>query len=88
MNEVIVLGQGYVGLPVAMQVAKAGFKVFGFDIDPDKITKLNNGVTVGVSVGKYWSPLNSSFDKYWNGMVRLNYSFKRKGCKFTGTPSF
>jgi hypothetical protein len=50
--------------------------------------QLKNGVTVGVSVGKYWSPLNSSFDKSWNGMVRLNYSFKRKGCKFTGTPSF
>ena len=52
MNEVIVLGQGYVGLPVAMQVAKAGFKVFGFDIDPDKITKLNNGVTDSPDVDK------------------------------------
>lgn len=50
--------------------------------------QLNNGVTIGVSVGKYWSPLNSSFDNSWNGMVRLNYSFKRKGCKIPGTPSF
>jgi len=50
--------------------------------------QLKNGLTVGVSVGKYWSPLNSSFDKSWNGMVRLNYSFKRKQYKFTGTPSF
>lgn len=50
--------------------------------------QLKNGVNIGFSVGKYWSLLNSSFDKSWNVMVRLNYSFKRKEYKFTGTPSF
>jgi hypothetical protein len=40
--------------------------------------QLKNGLTVGVSVGKYWSLLNSSFDKSWNGMVRLNYSLNEK----------
>lgn len=52
MNEVIVLGQGYVGLPVAIQVAKVGFKVFGFDIDADKINKLNSGLTDSPDVDK------------------------------------
>lgn len=52
MKEVIVLGQGYVGLPVSIQVAKAGFKVFGFDIDSEKINRLNNGVTDSPDVDK------------------------------------
>lgn len=33
-----VVGLGYVGLPLAMAFAKAGFSVIGFDIDPSKIT--------------------------------------------------
>jgi UDP-N-acetyl-D-glucosamine dehydrogenase len=33
-----VVGLGYVGLPLAMAFAKAGFSVTGFDIDPSKIT--------------------------------------------------
>jgi UDP-N-acetyl-D-glucosamine dehydrogenase len=32
-----VVGLGYVGLPLAMAFAKAGFPVTGFDIDPSKI---------------------------------------------------
>ncbi len=33
-----VIGLGYVGLPLAMAVARAGFSVTGFDTDPAKIT--------------------------------------------------
>ncbi|MBB5700768.1 UDP-N-acetyl-D-glucosamine dehydrogenase [Ochrobactrum daejeonense] len=36
-----VIGLGYVGLPLAITVANQGFRVTGFDIDPDKITALN-----------------------------------------------
>jgi UDP-N-acetyl-D-glucosamine dehydrogenase len=32
-----VVGLGYVGLPLAMAFARAGFSVIGFDIDPSKI---------------------------------------------------
>lgn len=35
-----VIGLGYVGLPLAMTVARAGFTVTGFDIDPGKITAI------------------------------------------------
>ena len=52
MKKVIVLGQGYVGLPVAVEIAKAGFKVFGFDIDSEKISKLNQGLTDSPDVTK------------------------------------
>ena len=38
-----VIGMGYVGLPLGVAVAQAGFPVKGFDIDPDKITALNAG---------------------------------------------
>lgn len=36
-----VIGLGYVGLPLAMSIARAGFTVLGFDIDPDKITHID-----------------------------------------------
>jgi UDP-N-acetyl-D-glucosamine dehydrogenase len=32
-----VIGLGYVGLPLAMLISKKGFKVYGFDIDKNKI---------------------------------------------------
>lgn len=43
MNNVIVIGLGYVGLPLAVIAARNGFKVIGFDIDESKIRKLKNG---------------------------------------------
>lgn len=38
-----ILGLGYVGLPLMLRYAEIGYKVLGFDIDQDKIEKLNNG---------------------------------------------
>ncbi len=38
-----VIGLGYVGLPLAVEFARAGFQVIGFDIDPTKIAKLRRG---------------------------------------------
>ena len=38
-----VIGLGYVGLPLAMTLARSGFDVTGFDIDPDKIVALDAG---------------------------------------------
>jgi len=38
-----VLGLGYVGLPLAVSFAKAGFKVLGFDLDADKVAMVNEG---------------------------------------------
>jgi nucleotide sugar dehydrogenase len=33
-GEVVVIGLGYVGLPIALEAAAAGYSVTGFDIDP------------------------------------------------------
>ena len=41
--NVTVIGQGYVGLPIAISAAEAGYIVGGFDIDLDKINQLKNG---------------------------------------------
>lgn len=38
-----VLGLGYVGLPLAMEFARAGFAVTGFDVDPRRIQSLSKG---------------------------------------------
>lgn len=35
-----VIGLGYVGLPLAMSMSRAGFSVLGFDIDPQKIARI------------------------------------------------
>ena len=40
-----VIGLGYVGLPLALRFAEAGFSVLGFDVDSDKVDKLNAGVS-------------------------------------------
>jgi UDP-N-acetyl-D-glucosamine dehydrogenase len=38
-----VIGLGYVGLPLAMEIAAAGFKVIGIDLDRSKIDTLKQG---------------------------------------------
>ena len=38
-----IIGLGYVGLPLAMEFVRAGYKTIGFDIDVKKIDKLSNG---------------------------------------------
>jgi UDP-N-acetyl-D-glucosamine dehydrogenase len=38
-----VIGLGYVGLPLAMEIAAAGFKVIGIDLDGSKIDTLKEG---------------------------------------------
>jgi len=34
-----IIGLGYVGLPLALECCKKGFKTIGFDIDKNKIEK-------------------------------------------------
>ena len=41
--RVCIMGLGYVGLPLAMAVCRAGFSVLGFDIDSRKTDALNAG---------------------------------------------
>ena len=38
-----VIGLGYVGLPLAVEFARAGFTVTGFDVDSTKVTQINGG---------------------------------------------
>ena len=40
-----VIGLGYVGLPLAVEKAKAGFKVIGFDVQKEKVDMVNAGHT-------------------------------------------
>ncbi len=40
-----VVGLGYVGLPLAVEFAQAGFHVTGIDIDENKVATLNRGVS-------------------------------------------
>ncbi len=42
-TRVAIIGLGYVGLPLALLFAKAGFQVTGFDIDAAKVAMLNQG---------------------------------------------
>jgi UDP-N-acetyl-D-glucosamine dehydrogenase len=41
--KVAVIGLGYVGLPVASEIAKSGYKVFGIDIKKERVNLVNQG---------------------------------------------
>ena len=38
-----IVGMGYVGLPLAVEFAEAGFNVIGLDVDSSKVDRLNQG---------------------------------------------
>jgi|SRR5690554_4138750 len=42
---VAVIGQGYVGLPLALRFVEAGFRCIGIDINPARVQKLSEGVS-------------------------------------------
>jgi UDP-N-acetyl-D-glucosamine dehydrogenase len=41
--QVVVVGAGYVGLPLAVEIAKAGYKVIAFDKAAWKVSQINEG---------------------------------------------
>lgn len=68
-NNVIVVGQGYVGLPLSVNAAKSGYKVYGFDISNEKIDQLKKGHADSPEIKK-------------NDLVRLQ---KKGKIEFTST---
>src|SRR5882757_5504461 len=67
-----IVGQGYVGLPLALVFHEAGFGVLGFDIDPKKVAALARGesfiqhigserVAAAVASGRYTA--TADFDR-------------------------
>ena len=43
MDKLVVVGQGYVGLPLAVRAAEVGFRVVGFDVDELRVKHLASG---------------------------------------------
>jgi len=41
--KIAICGLGYVGLPLAVELAKVGFSVFGLDMQKDKVKQVNQG---------------------------------------------
>ena len=42
---VAVIGQGYVGLPLSMELVRAGFRCIGLDLNEDRVAQLNAGTS-------------------------------------------
>ncbi|KKP24429.1 MAG: NDP-N-acetyl-D-galactosaminuronic acid dehydrogenase [candidate division TM6 bacterium GW2011_GWF2_28_16] len=51
MEKVTIVGLGYIGLPTAIICAQSGYKVSGFDIDQDKINKINKAISPILETG-------------------------------------
>jgi nucleotide sugar dehydrogenase len=69
--KVVIVGQGYVGLPLAMSICEAGHEVIGFDLNSKIVTDLNSGIShiedidstilsKWISSGKYRATSNPS----------------------------
>lgn len=44
-RNVVVVGQGYVGLPLAIEAARAGHSTTGLDLDPQIVDRLSKGIS-------------------------------------------
>ncbi|MFW6597657.1 nucleotide sugar dehydrogenase [Propionibacteriaceae bacterium Y2011] len=44
-EKIVIIGQGYVGLPVAMRAAEVGYRVIGLDVDERRVAALRSGVS-------------------------------------------
>ena len=43
LGKLVVVGQGYVGLPLALRAVEVGYDVVGYDLDVDRIKRLADG---------------------------------------------
>ena len=59
-KKVVVVGQGYVGLPLAVRAVEVGYNVVGYDIDQRRIDRLKNGDSFVEDVSS--DVLSSAFD--------------------------
>lgn len=59
MNRLSVIGLGYIGLPTALHAAHYGYDVSGFDIDAEKIKKINAGIAPFYETGLQEALTNS-----------------------------
>ena len=68
-----IIGLGYVGLPLVKRFCDEGFKVMGFDTDPQKVEQLNKGKSyikhipssVLSSLMPFFQPLQIWKDSHW-----------------------
>ena len=51
-DKLVIVGQGYVGLPIAMRAIDVGFDVVGLDLDDRKVARLQNGDSYVEDVSK------------------------------------
>jgi UDP-N-acetyl-D-glucosamine dehydrogenase len=65
-----VIGLGYVGLSLAIEMAEKGFRVTGIDIDGGKVEAVNAGISHVLDV-----PNESLFSMVVNGALRATQSF-------------
>ncbi len=66
------VGLGYVGLPLAVEKAKAGFRTIGFDVQPQKVDMVNRGQNyIGDVVAEDLAQLVAS------GMLEATNDFSR-----------
>ena len=49
--------------------------------------RFKKGITIGASIGKYFSPLYFSKNS-WNGMLRVNYELKKRRSSCKIMPNF
>ena len=63
-GTLVVVGQGYVGLPLALRAVEVGYRVVGFDLDVDRVKRLADGdsyvedvtdarLTTALATGRY-----------------------------------
>ncbi|MFB6808888.1 hypothetical protein [Streptomyces sp. NPDC056387] len=52
--QIVVAGQGYVGLPLAVRAAEAGHLVVGYDVDPHRIQQLAASDSYVEDVSSRW----------------------------------
>tara|TARA_Y100000994_G_scaffold65786_1_gene53651 strand:- start:759 stop:2078 length:1320 start_codon:yes stop_codon:yes gene_type:complete len=69
-----IIGMGYVGLPLAITYAEAGYKVLGIDIDKNKVDKINKSLSYinHIPSEKLKNLVDSNFLQATNNFYEIN----------------
>lgn len=67
-----IVGLGYVGLPLSLRFVETGFSVLGFDIDANKIKKINSGESYIKHIG-----IERVYQAWQSGKLEATTDFSR-----------
>ncbi len=83
MKQISIVGLGYIGLPTGILAAQKGYKVFGYDIDEQKLERISKGDPTIVEP----EIIHRLYEVLQNKNFQVSFELKKSDCFIISVPT-